>query len=143
MSSQSKHDFISFWPRGEPSPPSLWGLPLTMTAIGKIVAVETIAREDQVFKHQNFSAQIQVPIHPPDWLADTFPGLLDDLNADALSLDLFRFHLGNQLDVEEWEDQWFMVICQPHFSYMPCVLSGVDEPAYKRLAWVKDNALCP
>ncbi|GKT52023.1 uncharacterized protein ColSpa_12204 [Colletotrichum spaethianum] len=114
-----------------------------MTAIGKIVAVESLDRDYQVFRYQNWSGQIHIPIHTPEWLADTFPDILDTLHAGALSLDLSRFHLGGPLTTDEWEEQWFSIICEPHFSYVPCGLSGEDEVGYKRLAWIQDDALTP
>ncbi|KAK1962047.1 hypothetical protein LY78DRAFT_684372 [Colletotrichum sublineola] len=122
-----KPDLVAYWPKPELKLPSPWSLPLTMTAIGKIVAVESVDRDHQVFRYQNWTGQIQIPIHTPEWLANTFPDILDTLHDGALSLDLSRFHLGGPLTTEEWEDQWFSIICDPHFSYVPCGLSGEDE----------------
>ncbi|GKT61137.1 hypothetical protein ColTof3_08476 [Colletotrichum tofieldiae] len=141
--STEKSDLVTYWPKHELSPPSQWSVPLTMVAIGKVVAVELLNRDAQVFRYQNWTAQLQIPIHTPDWLADTFPGVLDSLHDGALSLDLSRFHFGGSLATDEWEDQWFSIICEPHFSYVPCGLSSEAEIGYKRLAWIQDDALTP
>jgi hypothetical protein len=114
-----------------------------MVAIGKIVAAETLDMADQVFRYQNWTGQIQIPIDTPEWLSDNFPGMLDTLHAGALALDISRFHRGGSLSPDEWEEQWFSIICEPHFSYVPCALSSSDEVAYKRLAWIQDDALTP
>ncbi|KAI3551973.1 hypothetical protein CSPX01_00649 [Colletotrichum filicis] len=138
-----KPDLVAYWPKPELKPPSPWSLPLTMSAVGKIVATETLDRDFQVFRYQNWSGQIQIPLHTPGWLANTFPGILDASHADALALDLSRFHLGGLSATDEWEDQWFSIICEPHFSYVTCGLSGEEGIGYKRLAWVQDDALMP
>ncbi|KAK1521591.1 hypothetical protein CABS01_16521 [Colletotrichum abscissum] len=103
--SAEKPDLVAYWPKPELKPPSPWSLPLTMSAVGKIVATETLDRDFQVFRYQNWSGQIQIPLHTPGWLANTFPGILDASHADALSLDLSRFHLGGLSATDEWEDQ--------------------------------------
>ncbi|KAH8744659.1 hypothetical protein F5883DRAFT_588952 [Diaporthe sp. PMI_573] len=87
-----------------------------MVAIGKIVAAETLDMDDQVFRYQNWTGQIQIPIHTPE---------------------------GGGLSPDEWEEQWFSINCEPHFSYVPCALSSSDEVAYKRLAWIQYDALTP
>ncbi|KAL0930008.1 uncharacterized protein CTRU02_207520 [Colletotrichum truncatum] len=138
-----KPDLAAYWPKPELNLPSPWSLPLTMLATGKMVAVESLSRDSQIFRYQNWSGQIQIPIHTPEWLTNVFPNILDNLHAGALSLDLSRFHLGGSLTTEDWEDQWFTIICDPHFSYVPCGLSGEDEVEYKRLAWIQDDALTP
>ncbi|KAF6805195.1 hypothetical protein CPLU01_16005 [Colletotrichum plurivorum] len=120
---QDTPDLKVYWPQIEPTPPSQWTVPLTMLAIGKVVA-------------------IQIPIQQQEWLTDNFPGMLDRLHDDMLSLDFSRFHLG-ALATDEWEDQWFQINCEPYFSYMPCALSDSEEVDYKRTAWIHDDGLTP
>lgn len=67
--------------------------------------------------------------------------MLDGLQ--SLTLDLFRFHLGFVSPLEDWEDQWFQVICDAYFSYVPCALSPDDDVVYKRLAWIPDDGIMP
>lgn len=69
--------------------------------------------------------------------------MLDALHAGALALDISRFHRGGALSPDEWEEQWFRIICEPHFSYVLCALSSSDDVAYKRLVWIQDDALTP
>jgi hypothetical protein len=57
-----------------------------MVAIGKIVAAETLDMDDQVFRYQNWTGQIHIPIDTPEWLSDNFPGMLDTLHAGALAM---------------------------------------------------------
>jgi hypothetical protein len=140
---QMKPELAKYWPRVEPSLPSPWGLPLTMMATGNLVAVEILDKAVQVFKYQNWSGQVHIPVHVPQWLTENFPEILDRLHGDTLSLDISRFHGGGALVLDQWEDQWFTVICQPHFNYIPCALTGDEEVAYKRLAWIKDNGIMP
>lgn len=132
-------DLQKFWPRCETNLPTPWCPPLTMVAIGSLVAFETLDREAQVFRFQNWSGQIQIPIQPPVWVHEHFGGMIDDLHAGSLTLDTFRFHAGPAIT----EDQSFQVICEPHFSYVPCALSDSDKVSYKRLAWIQDGGLMP
>jgi hypothetical protein len=137
-------DISKHWPRPETGLPSPWCLPLTMVATGRIVAVELVDRASQLFRYQNWSAQIEIPLYIPDWLEQNFPGILDKtLHNGALYLDVFRFHPGSMLTTDDWVDQWFNIVCEPHFNYLPCALSTDDEIVHKRLAWLHDDALQP
>ncbi|GJC89506.1 hypothetical protein ColLi_12344 [Colletotrichum liriopes] len=136
-------DLTAYWPKPEDGLPSPWALPLSMVAIGKMVAAESVNKDAQVFRYHNWTGQIHIPIHTPDWLPEHFRGILDTLPNGALSLDLSRFHLGGLFTPDAWEDQWFSIVCEPYFSYVPCGLSAEDEVAYKRLAWIHDDGLTP
>ena len=114
-----------------------------MVATGNLVGVEMLDKAVQVFKYQNWSAQVHIPVHVPQWLIENFPEMLDRLHGGALSLDVSRFHGGGAPVLEQWEDQWFTIACQPHFNYIPCALTGDEAVAYKRLAWIKDNGIMP
>src|ERR1700729_4245973 len=98
-----------------------------MVATGNLVAVEMLDKAVQLFKYQNWSAQVYIPVYVPQWLTENFPEILDGLPGSTLSLDISRFHGGGGLALEQWEDQWFTIVCQPHFNYMPCALTGDDE----------------
>ncbi|KAF6783347.1 hypothetical protein CSOJ01_15908, partial [Colletotrichum sojae] len=69
--------------------------------------------------------------------------MLDAMHGDALTLDVFRYHSGPISITGDWEDQWFQVVCEPHFSYVPCGLTSDEEISYKRLAWIQDDAITP
>ncbi|KAF6808335.1 hypothetical protein CMUS01_13916 [Colletotrichum musicola] len=67
--------------------------------------------------------------------------MLDAMHGDALTLDVFRYYSGPISITGDWEDQWFQVVCEPHFSYVPCSLTSDEEILYKRLAWIQDDAI--
>lgn len=130
------------WPKPTDGYPSPWGLPLTMVATGELVGVESVPQDSQVFRFQNWVAQIHIPIHPAEWINETYPGLLAKLDRDFLSLDLHRYHRGD-LTVDHWEGRWYTIFCEPHFSYVPCKLSAGSHVDYKRLTWIQDDGMTP
>ena len=59
---------------------------------------------------------------------------------ETLNLTMYRFHFGTSLSLQDWEDQWFQVTCNPHFSLVPC--TGAEATIdYARMAFVKDYGL--
>jgi hypothetical protein len=78
---------------------------------------------------------------PPSGYLTTFLACLTPSMLAPWLWDISRFYRGGGLLLDEWEEQWFSIICEPYFSYIPCALSSSDEVAYRRLAWIQDDVL--
>ena len=115
-----------------------------MTAFGTIPWLKLAAQNEQLFKSHKMEASLEVPIGVPGWLVNDFAAMLQSPDGCTLNLSIYRFHLGNSLTVGDWEDQWFQVTCNPHFSYMPYTTDVQDDGIdYARCAFVKDSGLQP
>ncbi|KAF6784886.1 hypothetical protein CSOJ01_15680 [Colletotrichum sojae] len=75
-------------------------------------------------------------------MTETYPGLLAELKDNTLYLDVFRYHRGI-LTADDWEGKLYTIICEPHFSFVPCKLSSDDKLGYKRFTWIEDDGITP
>jgi hypothetical protein len=119
--------------------PKPWTVPLVMTTVAKMPFAELPGRGKNLFKHHRMEASLEIPIGVPSWLLDDFAGMLQCPGGETLNLTMYRFHFGDSLSLQDWEDQWFHVTCNPHFSLVP--YTGEATIDYARMAFVKDYGL--
>jgi hypothetical protein len=144
MASNDLEQQKSLWPTVHTQPPKPWTLPLIMTAVGTIPWLKLADKDDQLFKYHKMEANLQIAIGVPGWLRQDFADMLQSADGCTLDLAIYRFHFGDSLTLEDWEDKWFQATCYPHFSYMPYTTNARDESIdYARCAFVKDYGLQP
>jgi hypothetical protein len=51
------------------------------------------------------------------------------------ALTMYRFHFRDSLSLQDWEDQWFQVTCNPHFSLVPYTSEAAID--YARMAFFR------
>jgi hypothetical protein len=144
MASNDLEQQKSLWPTVHTQPPKPWTLPLIMTAVGTIPWLKLADKDDQLFKYHKMEANLQIDIGVPGWLRQDFADMLQSADGCTLDLAIYRYHFGDSLTLEDWEDKWFQATCYPHFSYMPYTTNARDESIdYARCAFVKDYGLQP
>ena len=66
--------------------------------------------------------------------------MLQDLMDRYMQITLYRYHPGNSLSVEQWEDRLFSIVCFPHFSLMPYINDFRENIIdYNCFGFVKDG----
>jgi hypothetical protein len=114
-----------------------------MTATAMTTFVNLADRQDRLFKNHTMEANLQVPIIVPDWVLRDFQGMLQSVEGVTLEMVMYRYHFGS-LSEQEWEDQWWLITCYPHFSLMPHTDETEDDNInYARIAFMKDYGLQP
>ncbi|KAF6807057.1 hypothetical protein CPLU01_15838 [Colletotrichum plurivorum] len=139
----TKNEFSEFWPNKTTSPPSDWTVPLQMTDIGKLVDVQSLDRNSQLFRSQNWTAEIRIPGREPEWITTNFSHILQEMPDDCLVMEISRFVYPSAESDRLDSGSWVSILCSPHFRYVPCIMSGdgVEDPEYKRLAWIADEGI--
>ena len=142
-SNDQKKDLLKrFCPVAQSNPPKPWTVPLAMTAVARMPFVELLDKEKYLFRHHRMEASLEIPIGVPSWLLQDFAGMLQCPSGENLNVTMYRFHFGNSLTLQDWEDQWFQVTCSPHFSLLPYTDEDAeDKIGYARMAFVKDYGL--